>query len=118
MRTIIAGSRTVTDGEALERAVASCGWVPTTVLSGTAAGADRLGEAWARAHNVPLERYPADWDRFGRRAGMVRNQEMVRAAEALIALWDGQSRGTAHVIAYAREHNLRVWVEHVTNGTS
>lgn len=111
MRTIIAGSRTVTNPRTLQHALVVCGWVPTLVLSGCARGADYLGEAWALEHSVPIERYPADWNTHGKRAGFMRNTEMAEKADALIALWDNVSPGTKHMIATATRHGLRVHVE-------
>lgn len=111
MRTIIAGSRCCTDKRDLIAALSACGWTPTTVISGTAKGADRLGEAWAAEHDVPCERYPADWDRHGKSAGYRRNERMAECADALIALWDGQSRGTKHMIDIAKRNGLLVRVQ-------
>ena len=114
MRTIIAGSRNCQDPQALEQALAVCNWSPTVVLSGAAPGADRLGEQWAQAHGVPLERFPSDWRRYGRGAGRQRNSEMAEQAEALIALWDGRSSGTQHMIRMAGNRGLRVYVHRIT----
>lgn len=110
MRTIIAGSRDCRNLQALEIAIAKCGWQITTVISGTARGADRLGELWAERHNVTLERYPANWDTYGAQAGFLRNVQMADRAEALLALWDGASPGTAHMINCARQRNIPVFV--------
>ena len=107
MRTIIAGSRGITEYRELQRALVACGWRPTVVLSGTARGVDKLGEQWAFANAVPCELYPADWGAHGRRAGMLHNIRMAERAEALIALWDGVSRGTKQMIAVARARTLR-----------
>ena len=73
MKTIIAGSRDITDYEELKRAVASCGWDVTTVVSGAAHGVDRLGEIYAIEMGLPLELYPAHWNTHGRSAGYIRN---------------------------------------------
>lgn len=110
MRTIIAGSRGVTDFAVIEQAVAGCGWVPTTVISGTARGVDTLGEEWAKKNGVPVERYPADWAKHGRSAGYQRNLLMADKAEALIAVWDGKSPGTKHMIDIAKRGGLTVFV--------
>lgn len=110
MRTIIAGSRGCTDMDHLLRAVQHCGWCPTVVLSGTARGADRLGEEWAEKNNVPIERYPANWEGQGKKAGIIRNAYMADRAEALIALWDGASRGTENMIQIAKHRGLRVYI--------
>lgn len=113
MRTIIAGSREGPTAADLQAALAGCGWRPSVVLSGTARGADSLGEYWALTNGVPIESFPADWNRFGKRAGYLRNTHMAQRAQALIALWDGQSRGTKHMIDEAARHGLRVWIQWV-----
>ena len=110
MRTIIAGTRTLTDYELVEAAVKASGFTITTVISGTARGIDVLGERWAEEHGVPVERFPADWEAHGKAAGALRNREMVAVAEALIAVWDGVSRGTEDCIAEARRRGLKVFV--------
>lgn len=110
MRTIIAGSRGYTDPYIIYRAIALCGWKPTVVLSGTARGADRLGEIWAQQNGIICERYPADWDTYGKSAGYRRNGIMADNAEALLALWDGRSRGTGHMINIASRKGLTVHV--------
>lgn len=111
MRTIIAGSRGIIDPNCVDFAVANCGWYPTVVLSGTASGVDTLGERWAEQSGVPVERYPANWILHGKRAGPIRNSFMASKAEALIAIWDSQSRGTQHMIEEARQRGLRVFIK-------
>lgn len=113
MKCIIAGSRGITDPRALDAAMAAAaaaGIQPTVVLSGTARGVDRLGELWATARGLPIERFPADWQTLGKRAGFRRNEAMAAAALALVALWDGHSPGTRHMIETARRYGLRVFV--------
>ena len=110
MRTIIAGSRTANNYHDLLNAMAELPWKPTAVISGAARGADALGERWARENGIPLLRIPAEWDKHGRRAGYLRNLEMAKRAQALLALWDGRSKGTAHMIEIARGRGLPVSV--------
>lgn len=111
MKTIIAGSRTITDYAAVEGAVKASGFTITEVVSGCARGVDRLGEQWGYAHGVPIARFPADWKRYGQKlAGLIRNKEMAQYADALIAVWDGKSTGTGHMIRVARERGLVVFV--------
>jgi hypothetical protein len=113
MRTIIAGSRGCTDYYTLLIALGKCGWTPTVVISGTARGADQLGEQWAKEHNVPLELFPADWEKHGKAAGYLRNVKMAEHAEALLAIWDGTSKGTRHMIDIANKQGLRMYVHKV-----
>ncbi len=111
MRTIIAGGRDVTHMLYLHEALAKCGWLPTVVICGMARGADMLGHEWATNTSTPIEEYYADWEKFGRKAGHIRNAEMRDAAEALIALWDGHSKGTANMINIAKAKGLRTYVQ-------
>lgn len=110
MRTIIAGSRSCTDEQELTTALADCGWQVSEVVSGAASGADALGEAWARQSGIPCKQFPADWSKFGKSAGPRRNVEMANYADALIALWDGSSKGTKHMIDTAQRERLRMHV--------
>lgn len=100
MRVIIAGSRNI-DPLALPslitRAVMESGLTITQVVSGTARGVDQAGERWAMAHNIPIRRFPADWSTNGRSAGYIRNAEMGAYADAAVLIWDGSSKGTAHM---------------------
>lgn len=107
MRTIIAGSRGITDYAQLEAAVDASGFHITEVVSGCARGADALGEEYARRRGIPIARYPAKWDEHGRAAGAIRN--VARNADALIALWDGRSKGTAHMISVANRAGLKCY---------
>jgi len=108
---IIAGTRTFDNHKLLEWYIGAImqqlmdrGSV--IVLSGGAPGADKLGERWAREHNIPCMVFPADWKEHGKRAGYVRNKEMAENATHLIAFHDGKSRGTQMMIDLAREHDL------------
>lgn len=89
------------------------GIIPTVVLSGTCEGVDLLGEVWAKARRIPVERYPALWRRYGNFAGPERNGRMVARAEALIAVFDDGCRGTADCILQAMTSGLRVFVHNL-----
>lgn len=80
------------------------------VVSGHARGADTLGEKYAQDEGFTLEIYPAQWKKFGKRAGYRRNEQMAEVADALIAFWDGSSKGTKHMIDIMNEKNLLVRV--------
>ena len=80
------------------------------IVSGTARGADKLGERYAKERSYNVELFPADWENKGRAAGYIRNADMANNADALIAFWDGTSHGTAHMIDIARKKNLPVRV--------
>ena len=110
MRTIIAGSRSVKHYEVVRKAIRDSGFEITKVVSGGALGADKLGEEWARDNQIPVQRFPADWTRHGKSAGPLRNIQMAENADALIAIWDGVSRGTKHMIEAAAQRGLMVHI--------
>lgn len=80
------------------------------IVCGCAEGADYLGEHWAITNWAPVKYFPADWERYGKGAGMVRNREMAEYSDALVAFWDGESRGTSNMIQEALKHGLEVHV--------
>ena len=80
----------------------------TTIISGTARGADTLGEQYAKEHNLPCEKMPANWRLYGKRAGYVRNIEMAKKADACVVFWDGKSKCTYHMIQIAKQYNLEL----------
>lgn len=81
-----------------------------TIISGLARGADRLGCDLAAECGYPVEGFHAQWNKYGRSAGLRRNKLMAKRATHLIAFWDGKSRGTMHMIDYAHEQGLKVTV--------
>ena len=116
IRCIVAGSRDCIDYAIVAtgcdkylRAAGDRG-ISITIISGTARGVDRLGERYAQENGLECVRYPADWDRHGRSAGYKRNELMAKNATHLIAFWDGQSRGTMHMINLAGKAGLIVRV--------
>jgi hypothetical protein len=92
MRVAIIGSRDYPDRTQLDQAIAPSGYDITAVLCGGARGPDSWGKDWAEQRGIPVVNYPADWGKYGRSAGMVRNAKMIANADAVIALWDGVSR--------------------------
>lgn len=100
MKTIIAGCRDFSDYKLLKEKV---DWYRkdheiTEIVSGTASGADQMGEDYAINHDIPIKEFPADWDKHGKAAGPIRNRQMAEYADCLIAVWDGESRGTKNMI--------------------
>lgn len=110
MKTIIAGSRQGVTLKDVEEAMAKCGWVITSVVSGCARGVDTMGAMIAERRGIPVHEYPADWETYGKSAGSFRNGQMANNAEALIAVWDGKSKGTQNMIKGATARGLRVFV--------
>jgi hypothetical protein len=84
----------------------------TVVIHGDASrGADRIADKAAKHYHYKVERHPAPWKMLGKRAGIVRNIEMLDAKpDLVIAFWDGESRGTGHMIHAARERGIPIEV--------
>jgi len=112
VKIIVAGSRNFNDYDLLKEKLDFLikGRKETEIVSGTAKGADFLGEKYAKERSLVVKRFPADWDKYGKRAGYVRNEEMAKYADACVCFWDGSSRGTEHMINLAKKHNLRTIV--------
>lgn len=113
MKVIIAGSRTITRELIIVDAVHASKFEIIEVVSGGARGVDKLGERYAESLNLPLKRLPANWNKYGLKAGYLRNVEMANYADALIAVWDGKSRGTKMMIDIAKKKGLKVFVYEV-----
>lgn len=109
MKVIIAGSRSIKDYDVVKYAIHQCPFVEeiTEIISGGASGVDALGEEFARECKIPLTIVRANWDEDGRSAGFIRNRKMVCMADGLIALWDGESKGTEHTIKLAQARQAK-----------
>jgi hypothetical protein len=110
MRVIVCGSRdwnyrqVISDRLALLPAEDA-----TVVVHGAAKGADRMAEQEAQKLGLLVEAHPAQWDVYGKRAGILRNEEMARlGADLCIAFWDGRSKGTQHMTECAEVHGIPV----------
>lgn len=110
MKSIIAGSRTIYEDKWISLAVQKSGFEITEVVSGCANGADILGEHWATNNKIPIKSFPADWNKYGKSAGMIRNKQMGDYSDCLIAVWDGISRGTNNMITYMKSIGKPVFV--------
>jgi SLOG family YspA-like protein len=113
MKVIIAGGRDFQNREMMDKVL----WdmfagriTEHTFLVGKARGADTVGEAAVRYCGCDVEEYPADWNQYGKRAGFIRNEEMAKAGNVLVAFWDGISKGTWDMIERALSHGLEVHV--------
>lgn len=115
-RIIIAGSRNFNNYALLKEKVSELidHTDDNVIISGGAKGADTLGEKFAYESDMKLVKMPANWEKFGKSAGYIRNEQMAVYASKkngkLIAFWDGESKGTVHMIKLARKYNLEVEV--------
>ena len=124
MRVLVTGSRTWDDArtiwtalDAVARGAAEARVPLVTVVHGAAKGADELADRWVRTYGagnptVTAERHPALWQRFGKRAGIVRNEIMIsRGADLVLAFIRDNSPGATHCAELAADRGirLRVW---------
>lgn len=109
-KIIIAGSRTFSDYARLKLVLDAK--EPFELISGGARGADRLGERYAEEKRYPCRIFPANWGLYGKKAGYLRNEKMARYADVLVAFWDGESKGTKHMIDLANQYGLEVQIEY------
>jgi len=98
MKLIIAGSRDLTEFALVEAAVVRFHLEPSEVISGCARGPDQAGAAWASDNDVYVHSMPANWKAHGKAAGYIRNAEMAKVGDELLAIWDGKSKGTQNMI--------------------
>jgi hypothetical protein len=130
-KVIIAGSRTFDRYDIVRNTLNRTFSEPFIVVSGCAQGADRMGERYAKEHNLPVEQHPAKWGdltlqpchikrnsrgEYNALAGHNRNREMLQSVlenpdgGCVVAFWDGQSTGTRNMINIAREAGITVHV--------
>lgn len=115
-RVIIAGSRDIEDPIVhVEEAMYLSGIPTAEVVSGGCRGVDQAGEQWAKSRDIPIVQFLPDWDRNGRAAGPIRNVEMAKYGDFLVAIRkrDGISRGTDHMIETARAYGLPMFIHYV-----
>jgi hypothetical protein len=119
MRVIIAGSRHLgfVYHPLLKRTIEGAifrGWDVKEIVSGCCpTGIDKLGEMWAKEHNIPVKPFPADWKKYGHKAGPLRNSAMAEYSDGLILIWDGKSRGSADMLKKAKAWGLKIIEERI-----
>jgi len=110
MKVIVAGSRTFNNYALLKATLDELNeQEDIEIVSGTARGADTMGEQWAKENNKIIHRFKPDWS-IGKSAGIKRNIEMAQFSDAAIIFWDGQSVGSKHMIDFAKQRGLKVKV--------
>lgn len=107
IKLAIVGSRTFNDYELLKNEILRY-FNPEDIdciVSGGARGADAIGEQFADEFQIPKVIYKAEWDKYGKRAGFIRNEYIIKDCTHCIAFWDGESHGTKHGIELCQEMN-------------
>lgn len=122
MKVIIAGGRDLDEdvvyAELVKLRIEDDSFIAqaTEIVSGHCpTGADAAGEWYADFYDVPTKLFPADWDKHGRAAGPIRNEQMAEYADALVAFWDGKSRGTKGMIDLMEKANKPVTIIKMEN---
>ena len=115
MKITIGGCRDFEDYELFKEFVAECikkmGHEKITILSGHCSGADIMGEKYADEHGYEIEIHLAEWKKYGRAAGPLRNAEMVKESDVVIAFWDGKSKGTKSLVDCAKKSGKVLFVK-------
>lgn len=111
MKVVICGSRSILDPEIVAEAIQESGFDITEVISGGAVGVDSLGAQWAIQNNKKVIRMLPDWKSYGKMAGLARNSLMVEEADAVIAIWDGKSRGTMDTITKTKKKAIPLYIK-------
>ena len=105
MKLAIIGSRTFNNYMLLKETLEQYKPKITLVISGAAKGADSLGEKWALENQIQTLIFPAKWDEYGKKAGFIRNEDIIKNCDGCIAFWDGVSKGTQHSISLCEKYN-------------
>ena len=77
----------------------------SVIVSGGAQGADKLAERFAKKYNIPTTIFMAQWIKYGKSAGFIRNKEIIDTCDAVVAFWDEKSPGTKHSLTLAKQQN-------------
>lgn len=108
MRVAVIGSRTFNDYDEVKSVLSTL--KITLLISGGAKGADSLGEKYAKENNIETKIFYPDWSKHGKKAGFLRNSDIINEAELIIAFWDGHSKGTKDSLDKALKLNKRVLI--------
>jgi hypothetical protein len=108
MRVAVIGSRSFNDYEKLKEVLSKIDI--TLLVSGGASGADKLGEQYANEHNIPTKIFLPDWEKYGKRAGFLRNSDIINECELVVAFWDNNSKGTKDSIDKAEKQGKKVLI--------
>ena len=114
MKVAIVGTRTYPDLEQVREYVSKLSQ-DDIIISGGAKGVDATAEDEARKLGMEVISIPAEWNKYGKRAGLMRNDLIVAMADLVVAFWDGVSRGTKYTIDKAKEKNVITQVFNVVN---
>lgn len=109
MRILVCGGRDFTDRNLVYQTLHDYMLEDNiTIIHGAASGADSLANIWAKAFNHKIESYPADWDKYGKRAGYIRNVQMLNEGKPDLVIAFPGGKGTQMMINLAEAANVPV----------
>lgn len=111
MKVIVAGGRNITNSNLVYKAINNSGFDITELVHGCCRGVDTIAKEFAEKNNIPhtKEKFKPDWSK-GKLGPLIRNKQMAEYSDALIAVWDGFSSGTANMIANACKRGLKIYI--------
>jgi hypothetical protein len=110
MNVVIAGGRDFTNTTLVFNKLKNLLNTNDVIISGHASGADKIGETYARTYKMQVKLFPAEWDKYGKSAGPIRNRKMAEVADLVIVFWDLESRGTKSMIKETLRLNKKLLV--------
>ena len=112
----IVGSRSIKDENKINKLLDSYEFIfgkPSLVISGGAIGVDSIGEQWAKKNNIEIQIFKPDWVKYGKRAGFIRNEDIIKNCDGCLAIWDGESNGTKHDIELCEKYKKELLIYNV-----
>lgn len=118
MKIAVVGSRGIGDIIILEQIWERLkfGFEGHTIVSGGAKGVDQIARKFAFEHKIPIIEHLADWNKYGKKAGYLRNKDIIEECDCCIAIWDGDSPGTAHDIRLCKQLKKRLYLYNAKAG--
>lgn len=107
MKVAIVGSRSISDQMFVEYLFNCFLYIfgkPTKIISGGARGIDSFAEDFAHTSNIELQVFRPDWSKYGKKAGFVRNEDIIKNCDICLAIWDGESHGTKHDLELCEQY--------------
>ena len=120
MKVAIVGSRSINDQmfvEYLFRCFTYIFGKPTKIISGGARGIDTFAEDFAHNFNIDLQVFKPDWAKYGRKAGFIRNEDIIKNCDICLAFWDGESHGTKHDLELCEQYKKDLVLFNVKEST-
>ena len=117
-RVVIAGSRDYNNYNEAKKFIDFCllnirRGNEIVIVSGGCRGADAIGKRYAKENGFKIEKYPADWVKYGKSAGPLRNEQMAKISDYVICFWDTKSQGTKSMIEYAQRYGKPVRIKKI-----